>query len=695
MKNKIKRYIAGGLLLLFGILAVLTVPFGIGATTTDAAADLYDSKTGVTLKDTDGDGRYEIKNADELDAFSSLVNDSANAAICAELTADILYNAGDLSTLNGAADGYRAWQPIGLTTAENGQKTVQVYKGTFDGGDHTIYGLYYRDNWSYAANAGLFAALGNGAAVKNVSIAKSYFAASTYIGALAGEIRHSSAVVENCHNVGSYVGAYGYAGGLVGDAANGTIRSCSNSGKVEFIKVNEELSGNYECLGGITGKVKNTGKVVSCINTGDILSTQATNLGGIAGCAIDGGTVESCLNLGRVAGTNNASGVGGIVSDAYNANVRGCLNLGNVEGFQRVGNVYGGVSTPNDYSNNYYLNDIQIGYTGAAPADQGKSNLTTKAALESGELAYRLGAAWGQDLDNGNTVQKNPVPGGARVYYGYAACNATEKSYTNKEAGDSYPDHAWEYRASGGTLTAECEVCEEEQSVTLQAPVTRTYDGTVGEVTAVGSIEQVTLPELVYTGDRKSAGTHTASLTLEGVTASVSFVIEKATVTVRAENKTMEQYTALPTLTYTAEGFIGEDGFTVPPVGRTETDGRSAGSFAITFAGGENGNYDVQYLPATLTVTAHAEHVYDGETDADCNLCGETRTPAGGNSTEGGDRSGEANSGETIIDDGGVEAGPNGFVIAAIVIAVIAIGAVVLLGGGFAVYWFVIRKKSE
>ena len=80
------------LTLLFGAV------FGLGVLNVAAekAEDLYDSKTNRTLVDSDSDGFYDIGSADMLDTFSSLVN--TNPSINGELTGNITYNPGDLST---------------------------------------------------------------------------------------------------------------------------------------------------------------------------------------------------------------------------------------------------------------------------------------------------------------------------------------------------------------------------------------------------------------------------------------------------------------------------------------------------------------------------------------------------------------------------------------------------------------------
>ncbi|MBO5354972.1 MAG: Ig-like domain-containing protein [Clostridia bacterium] len=86
-----------------------------------------------------------------------------------------------------------------------------------------------------------------------------------------------------------------------------------------------------------------------------------------------------------------------------------------------------------------------------------------------------------------------------------------------------------------------------------------------------------------------------------------------------------------------------------------------------------------------------AQHTYDGDTDASCNVCGAERTVE--NNTNGNENT--ANGNENNAQNGNTEApakkGLSGGAVAGIVI-----GAVTILGGtGFALFWFVLRKKKR
>ncbi len=84
------------------------------------------------------------------------------------------------------------------------------------------------------------------------------------------------------------------------------------------------------------------------------------------------------------------------------------------------------------------------------------------------------------------------------------------------------------------------------------------------------------------------------------------------------------------------------------------------------------------------TDIAKAEHIYDNACDADCNTCGEERTPA-----EHVDA--DENNACDVCNAELPKNGLSGGAIAGIVIGIVA----VLGGGGFALFWFVIRKKIK
>lgn len=99
--------------------------------------------------------------------------------------------------------------------------------------------------------------------------------------------------------------------------------------------------------------------------------------------------------------------------------------------------------------------------------------------------------------------------------------------------------HSWTYgvNTAGDTITAKCSGCSiSGGSVTIQAPTRLTYDGTTKAAKLRNSLDRtISVPGITYAkGDTAldtapvDAGEYTASITLGGVTATVTFKIAKA-----------------------------------------------------------------------------------------------------------------------------------------------------------------------
>lgn len=97
--------------------------------------------------------------------------------------------------------------------------------------------------------------------------------------------------------------------------------------------------------------------------------------------------------------------------------------------------------------------------------------------------------------------------------------------------------HSWRYTASGDTITAKCSGCSiSGGSVTIQAPTRLTYDGTAKAAMLVSSLDRtISVPSIIYAKGGTAldaapvdAGEYTASITMGGATAKVTFEIAKA-----------------------------------------------------------------------------------------------------------------------------------------------------------------------
>ena len=169
----------------------------------------------VTLKDTDGDGFYDIGTADELYAFAEAVN-GGEKFINGELTANITVNE-KLLNADGSLNGTSAlaWEPIG---------SGDVYYGVFDGNGYTVSGIYMNNESNFQ---GLFAYVYG--TVRNVGVEDSYIKGASYVGGVAG---YSGGTVKNCFFDGTVIGT-GSVGGICGHLmTDAVLNSCLSIGSV-------------------------------------------------------------------------------------------------------------------------------------------------------------------------------------------------------------------------------------------------------------------------------------------------------------------------------------------------------------------------------------------------------------------------------------------------------------------------------
>ena len=193
-----------------------------------AAKDL-----GYTIE---SDGSYTVTSADGLMNIAELVN-GGKSDINITLDTDI--------DLTG-----KDWTPIG-TDYDNS------YKGTFDGGGHTITGLTFTTNDEFA---GLFGWLNKAGSVKNVVMEGVQITSNQiYGGSIGGVVGYSWGTIENCSVSGSVSGTV-YVGGVVGAQIDGSITGCSSSATVK---------GTVD-VGGVAGQTNSSATLTACYATGNV-----------------------------------------------------------------------------------------------------------------------------------------------------------------------------------------------------------------------------------------------------------------------------------------------------------------------------------------------------------------------------------------------------------------------------------------
>lgn len=269
-----------------------------------AAKDL-----GYTIE---SNGSYTVTSADGLMNIAELVN-GGKSDINITLTADI--------DLTG-----KDWTPIG-TDYDNS------YKGTFDGGGHTITGLTFTTNDEFA---GLFGWLNRAGSVKNVVMEGVQITSNQiYGGKIGGVVGYGWGTIENCSVSGSVSGTV-YVGGVVGVQIGGSITGCNSSATVK---------GTVD-VGGVAGQTNSSATLTACYATGNVIIEMAPkkNIAGGSLVGMNGGSgILACYATGNVTSTSSSTGydvhIGGFLGNNYTT-VTACYWKNNHEqgiGFKKAG----------------------------------------------------------------------------------------------------------------------------------------------------------------------------------------------------------------------------------------------------------------------------------------------------------------------------------------------------------------------
>ena len=286
------------------------------------------------------------------------------------------------------------WKPIGVTSAASNYDNYELkdqtfFAGNYDGGGHTISGLYtvgednglfenliseehltqtlnitqeiepfipvlqniiIKDSGISGFMSGSIASQVRGAHILNCQN-YSTISLSSFGGGIVGTIGNGS-VIRNCYNYGNIINISGYSiGGIVGSVseASAVITNCYNYGSIEIVE-------GSSVVGGVAGQ--NLGFIIDCHNAGDIYGDSTA--AGIAGYHLSG-RIDRCYNTGSVSG----SSVGGVVGQAFASSsssgtitITNCYNTGSVSGSYIVGGVVGSDSSSATITNCYNTGDV-------------------------------------------------------------------------------------------------------------------------------------------------------------------------------------------------------------------------------------------------------------------------------------------------------------------------------------------------
>ena len=237
----------------------------------------------------EGNGSYTVTSADGLMHVADLVNGGKT---------DINITLDKNIDLTG-----KGWTPIG-TDYDNS------YKGTFDGGGHTITGLTFTTNDEYA---GLFGWLNRAGTVKNVVMEGVQITSNQiYGGSIGGVVGYGWGTIENCSVSGSVSGTV-YVGGVVGVQIGGSITGCSSSATVK---------GTVD-VGGVAGQTNSSATLTACYATGNVIIEMDPKKNIAGGSLVGmnaGSSLLACYATGNVTSTGSSTGymhIGGFLGNNY------------------------------------------------------------------------------------------------------------------------------------------------------------------------------------------------------------------------------------------------------------------------------------------------------------------------------------------------------------------------------------------
>ena len=304
---------------------------------------------------------YKIVDAADLVCLATEVNAGTSyAGIYFQMTQNI-----DLSSVCGASIGN--WTPIGYSSP---------FRGYFDGGNHTITGLYINGLNDYQ---GLFGVIADGAQVNNLTLGESTISGNYFVGLVgAMDVNSGNTVpsINNCTTLSSVnVTGYKMVGGICG-YSHGSFSNCTNNATIVGNRVVSNPGDSFDlcCAGGIVGashpqdyRIDVTGayavSMTNCTNNGSVTAVAFTSngedyyaiaVGGIGGL-LEGVVSTGCTNTAQITGTAVTGGISGGTDGnvVYPSKFIQCNNSGAVTAIAIVG----GISGDNDGTTNESVYD--------------------------------------------------------------------------------------------------------------------------------------------------------------------------------------------------------------------------------------------------------------------------------------------------------------------------------------------------
>lgn len=495
---------------------------------------------------------------------------------------------------------------------------VATFSGTLNGGGHTITGLTIS---SAATKVGLFSDLSS-ATVSNLGFVGGTISGYSSVGALAGYATNST--IDGVYSSTPATAYSANAGGLIGIMEGGTLSNSYGTGAVTVT-----LS-TGSAAGGLIG-LADSATITTSHATGDV--SGGDDVGGLIGRAQDSSSITDSYATGAVSGR---SFVGGLTGALDNSSVSGSFATGTVTATGAYAGGLAALASNATISNTYATGAVSASAgtscAGGLVGYANSSNVSYSYASGSVSASYAGGLV---GLTNQATFTSNVWD--TRTS-GQATSGATSgvTGLTTAQMKEAASYTGWDVATNGGSSSVwrlyEGLAAPLLRSFLTSLSVTggdgsKTYDGSAS-TTSVGTLTysptgytaSLVDGTATYTASSADVGTYSgATLTLGGLHSSqlgydITFVpgtltVGKAALTVTA-NDASKTYDGQAHSGGAGVGYAGfVNGETASVLGGTLVLGGTAqgaidtGTYSLTASGLTSGNYDITFMPGTLTIS--------------------------------------------------------------------------------------------